>query len=131
MKQSTTAQVSFVYEVGALVQVAHGEHVGIIAPITDRRLAVFAPHPPVYRVRGVWYQKQELEAKDRSRWTVHDLITLIEERLTGAARNERQAGREWSAAKSEAERYVAYNAEQISLGQRLVLQNILNELGAE
>ena len=56
------------------------------------------------------------------------ILTLLEERIAGAIRNERTAEQQWMDARTDIERAVAHNAQQISIGQRLVLQGIFDEI---
>ena len=59
--------------------------------------------------------------------TVQEILTRLQQRIDGAVRNEGTAQQQWLAARSDEERAVACYRQQISIGQRLVLQGIIDE----
>ena len=56
------------------------------------------------------------------------IINLIQERIAGASHNEQQSEQDYLNATTDAERIVAHLGSQISTSQRLVLQNLLDEI---
>jgi hypothetical protein len=60
--------------------------------------------------------------------TPQEIIDLIRSRIESAEHNEQQSLQEYLQATTDAERDAARNGSQISTGQRLVLQSILDEI---
>lgn len=117
------------YEIGTVVRILDGEEAGLVAQISDLRLADFEPYPPVYFVHGDWYEANALGAVSAA-MTAEHIVELIKQRVEECQRTSTQYSTWGLEATDDATRRRHWDTSQYWEQVRCVYLRLLNEIAS-
>lgn len=126
----TLPSTAFTHEIGTVVRIIDGEQAGLVAQISDRGVADYDPHLPIYFVQGDWYEANALGAVSSS-MTAEQIVELLKQRVEESRREAERYSQWGHEAKDEAARRRHWDVSQYWEKVRFVYLRLLNEITSE